>query len=527
MKIKKLIIPVLTAIILTSQLTGCASVPSNVMLEMLNQGQDIEITMAIPDYETTSIGEFQALQDIQLDKLQTYAEFRGAFDTLLGIKPIQLTNFESKSGCAYVNERGEQEGNISFMDSLRNKVFMEKYMASSEIQAKIEALSEKAYTDVTDDEVYSIYAALNAYYNLLSDSTKGEDEYFNANQSVTRGDFYSFVYRASNPVNNLLKTQGDFKNKVGTQEDSALYASQVDQYAWLNADNGGLRKGNYNASISRAEAVYMLMNIYFADDLKAIDVKGISLTDATDGGDMLEDGIPDKKISDQLYTQNKGSDEKIMADGWQLGVISKMLKSDDGSVRTELYKALGLANKLGIIKSETRYNEPISKAETIEMFIVVMQALNKQDGYNTEVALGDASMFIFKSDEEIAGVEGESNLDESGEVITEVEGKTPGGMVDQNTDNSTGGSTSGNTGSSKPTTPSTPKPDTSKPSGGNDNSSTQSKPTPPSPPSNGGETGGGTFTDDELDNWGSDNGATDEENKEFTDNVQKGFDPVQ
>lgn len=379
----------------TTGLSGCASVPSNVMLDMLNNGQDIEITMAIPDYEISTTGELQALSDIQLDQLQTYIDgnFRQDFDTLFGIKPIALSNFDSKSGCIYVDKSGIQEGNTSFMDSLRNKVFMETYLGKSEIQSKLAELAEKAYTDVDPDQAEAYLASLNAYYNLLNDNTKpsttsGVDEYFNATQSLSRGDFYSFVYRSANPVNNLLKTQGDFKTKVATQEPSTLYASQVDQYAWLNADNDGLRAGNYSSSISRAEAVYMIVNMYFSDELKSIDTANINLSDAKDGGTFLEDLIPSKKESDQLYSTEKKSDNKTMAKGWQLGVISKMLKSSDDSVQTDLYKALGVANQLGLIDTETRFNEPLSKSESIELMINTAKALNTRDGYTTEVAEG-------------------------------------------------------------------------------------------------------------------------------------------
>lgn len=49
-------------------------------------------------------------------------------------------------------------------------------------------------------------AALNAYYNLFAEAESGEDDYFNPTQSVTRGEFYSFVYRASNGVVEDLTT---------------------------------------------------------------------------------------------------------------------------------------------------------------------------------------------------------------------------------------------------------------------------------------------------------------------------------
>lgn len=412
MKIKKIILPVMAAVILTSQLAGCATMTSTEMMDMLNQGQDIEISIAMPDYEISSIGDIQEYKDIQLDQLQTYTVggFRQDFDKLFGIEPVEFTNFSSKLGCIYVNKLGQQDGNTSFKDSLRNKVFMEKYFNTDGVQTELSKLAELAYTDVDTESSNAILASLNAYYNLFSDSLYQDDTYFNASQSITRGDFYSFVYRAGNGVNDLLKTEGDFKNKVGIQDRSALYASQIDECAWLNADNEGLRAENYKGSITRAEAVYMLMNLYFGDELKGVDVSAIKLDDAKDGGDFLEDTDPDKKESNILYSVDKKTKEQTLAKGWQLGVLSKMLKDSEGNVHTDIFKALGLANEMGIIDTETRYNEPISKAEAIDLFIKTMEALNNRDGYLTEVANGDTSMYIFTPDEQVP-VEDEPVLD--------------------------------------------------------------------------------------------------------------------
>ena len=524
MKIKKIILPVMAAVILTSQLAGCATMTSTEMMDMLNQGQDIEISIAVPNYEISSIGDIQEYTDIQLDRLQTYTAggFRQAFDKLFGIEPVEFTNFSSKLGCIYVNKLGQQDGNTSFTDSLRNKVFMEKYFHTEGVQTELSKLAEQAYTDVDPDNADAYLASLNAYYNLFSDSLYEDDTYFNASQSVTRGDFYSFVYRAGNGVNDLLKTEGDFKNKVGTQDRNALYASQVDEYAWLNADNEGLRAENYKGSITRAEAVYMLMNLYFGDELKGVDVSSISLEDAKDGGDFLEDTDPDKKESNILYSVDRKTKEQTLAKGWQLGVLSKMLKDSEGNVHTDIYKALGLANEMGIIGTETRYNEPLCKAEAIDLFIKTIEALNERGGYLTDVEDGETSMYIFESDEEIEGIEGESNLDENGEVVTPVEGVTHDSegnpLISEakpiKPENNSGGSQQSNQADSKPATPPAQ----------NNESSQPSKPTPPPAPSAGnssyGELGDSDITGD-LDSWGSDQEGIEEG---AWDN---GFDPIQ
>lgn len=396
MKVKKILLPVITVIILTSQLAGCATVTSNEMLELLENGNDVEISISVPAYNTDTLGiEQQTVQDrIQLDRLQTYTidGFRQEFDSIFNIRELELTNSTSKLGCIYINAAGFHEGNTVLMDSLRNQVWVETYFKQK--QDEIGQAATLAYIDVDGDDYASVMGALNAYYNLLNDSENGEDTYFNANQSVTRGEFYSFVYRATSNVNNFLKTQGDFINQVGTQDKDSLYASQVDQYGWLNADNGGLRPENYKGSISRAEAVYMLMNMYFSDELAAIDVNSISLEDAKDGGNYWDDTIPDKKISNALYDEKDES--KDLVNGWQLGALSKMLSSGGNGVQTDLYKALGVAFNLGIIDSETRWDEPISKTEAIDMLVQVGMALNERDGYLCSIEDGDYSMFVEK-----------------------------------------------------------------------------------------------------------------------------------
>jgi len=393
-KLKKIVIPVMTAIILCSQLAGCSTVTSNEMLDMLRNGSDIEIVMAVPSYDTGIVGMVQqTVQDrIQLDRLQTYTidGFRQEFDSIFNIRELELTNSTSKIGCIYVNKAGFHEGNTVLMDSLRNQVWVETYFENA--QSKLASAATLAYIDVDGDDYASVMASLNAYYNLINDSTDGEDTYFNANQSVTRGEFYNFIYRATNPVNNSLKTQGDFINQVGNQDKDSLYASQVDQYAWLNADNGGLRPENYKGSISRAEAVYMLMNIYFGDEMAAIDVEGIKLEDAVNGGNYWDDTDSSKKVSNALYDEKDTA--QTLASGWQLGALSKMLSSSDNGVQTDLYRALGVAHSLGIIDAETRYDEPLSKSEAIEMIVAVAEALNARDGYLCELEDGDYSMWI-------------------------------------------------------------------------------------------------------------------------------------
>lgn len=385
MKIKKMIIPVMTAVIIASQLSGCAIMNRNDMLDLLSNGEEIVLELASPEYTINVQGQQAKLTRVQLDSLQTYiaSGFRDDFDELFGVTPLEVNGKQiSKQGCIYVNSIGYQDGNTSFMDSLRNKEFMDKFTSS---ESKISALGEEAYADVDADTHDAVMAALNAYYNLFAEAESGEDDYFNPTQSVTRGEFYSFVYRASNGVVEDLTTLSGFESAVGvsaSEDENVVYASQVANSAWLNSANTGLRPGNYKQSISRAEAVYLLLNQFFSNDFRNYDVtsSGITLGDATDGGDFTEDTDGSWFSTNELVDKDGNKVE-----GYELGALSKMLEAGDGKVQSDLYKALVMAADLGIIDAnETRYDEPVSRSEAIDMMVKVGQALNEKEGYLNE-----------------------------------------------------------------------------------------------------------------------------------------------
>lgn len=400
MKIKKMIIPVMTAVIIASQLSGCAIMNRNDMLDLLSNGEEIVLELASPEYTINVQGQQAKLTRVQLDSLQTYiaSGFRDDFDELFGVTPLEVNGKQiSKQGCIYVNSIGYQDGNTSFMDSLRNKEFMDKFTSS---ESKISALGEEAYADVDADTHDAVMAALNAYYNLFAEAESGEDDYFNPTQSVTRGEFYSFVYRASNGVVEDLTALSGFESAVGvsaSEDENVVYASQVANSAWLNSANTGLRPGNYKQSISRAEAVYLLLNQFFTNDFRNYDItsSGITLGDATDGGDFTEDTDGSWFSTNELVDKDGNKVE-----GYELGALSKMLEAGDGKVQSDLYKALVMAADLGIIDAnETRYDEPVSRSEAIDMMVKVGQALNEKEGYlNEEVGIGIGPDIVIKDD---------------------------------------------------------------------------------------------------------------------------------
>ena len=123
MRIKKLILPTLTMVIIASQLMGCAATNESELLQMLNTGQQIEIEIATPISEEQ--GEEKTLDWIQLDQLSTYANFRKSLDDIM-----KITRFgdNSKNGICYIGLDGQQEGNNTLYNALRaGALFLGEY----------------------------------------------------------------------------------------------------------------------------------------------------------------------------------------------------------------------------------------------------------------------------------------------------------------------------------------------------------------------------------------------------------------
>lgn len=58
MKIKRVIIPFMTLVVMTSQLAGCATMTSDEMLKSMNESPDVSIEYAIPDPDKQSLDAF-------------------------------------------------------------------------------------------------------------------------------------------------------------------------------------------------------------------------------------------------------------------------------------------------------------------------------------------------------------------------------------------------------------------------------------------------------------------------------------
>lgn len=395
---KKIILPVMAAIILVSQLTGCAAVSSKEMVSMIDQGQTIVLEVNQPStYKINIQGEQkQDVTWVQLDQLKTFnMGFRQGVDELFNVNTITDASqgtVGGKQGCLFVVNVDGQEmrsGNTTIEDALRNKTFMTKYWNNIEIQSKIAELCEQAYTDVDRNSPYAVEATLNAYFNLLNDAENPDS--FNPTQSVSREEFYTMLFKSTDGVRDLgyYPSTDSFTSAVGGDTEYTMYAKQVADFGFLSVENKSLDSSNIGTSISRAEAVYMLVQQNFPELFEQATDKSQGFSDTKSAGDLaLKVGFKEEVTKERTNSET-GKTEKykevIEKDRWQAYTLAYMFKNPDKGLQSELYRAMVVAKQVGIIdENESRWDETLSKSEAIDLIIATQIAKNNQFGYLTE-----------------------------------------------------------------------------------------------------------------------------------------------
>lgn len=84
MKIKRIMIPTISAVIMASQLMGCAAVSRSELLSMIDRGESIAIEAAVPAFAEQEQGTQTGLTWEVLAGLDTVREMRKAWDNKIG-----------------------------------------------------------------------------------------------------------------------------------------------------------------------------------------------------------------------------------------------------------------------------------------------------------------------------------------------------------------------------------------------------------------------------------------------------------
>ena len=368
MKVKRIIIPTITLVLIASQLMGCAAASQDELLSMIDAGDSIEIEVAAPAFAEAEQGEESSLLWEQLALLSTNPAMRKAWDSTLGI-----TNTDTgKNGMLYVGVDGKNENNNTLRVALHNREFQKALENDSTVKKLAESAMEN-YTDLdTDEESKALLMGINGYFNILPDNIPS---YCNADSTVTRAEFMSAIMRAETAVSDEYEAPKSFSDSVGAS-DYNDYAYVLEESSYLKTSNKGLNNQTYNGSISRAEAVYMVVNRYFSEDLKDVDITKVTFEDAKDGGDIAT---------------VQGYAGKDYCTNYE---IVYSIQNPDKGLPTSLYKALAVAQEKGLIGNETRWDEAITRSEVIELLV---SAYEKETGVSDFNAKQGTTMLVYET----------------------------------------------------------------------------------------------------------------------------------
>ncbi len=183
-----------------------------------------------------------------------------------------------------------------------------------------------------------------------SETTQSVQVRAEENQYLTRAEAMSLLYRTISP-DSTPQVDTDFDKAVGDTEYN-LYAKEYKKEAYINVTDSSLDKSTYNSTMSRGEAIYLLMNRFYGEELDTYKADNVKLEDAKDKGE--ETGRT------------------------RIEELSEMLNNPESGVEHSMYKAIALANEKGILDTaKTRWNEGITKEELIELIIKVEAEFNK------------------------------------------------------------------------------------------------------------------------------------------------------
>lgn len=355
MKIKRVIIPTLTMVMISSMLFGCASATKQDTYNMLQESTEIELEYAVPDYDSNAEeSKVELLPWLQLASLETHPELRTAFEELLG---VTVSEDGTKTGIIYTDETGNANQNNTLFNALgKNNLFIDT-IRDTEKSEKIESIASDNYTDIEDNQ--SIAAVINAYFELLPDQSEGQ---FDGDSTISRAQAMTLVMRATTPVNESQapETDSNFAAKVG-ETIYTDFAAPMDNYCYINTSNG-LNEKSFESTMSRGEYIYMLTKALFGDEYSSrleeagkeeTDVDSVTFTTLKDGGDVT---------------------------------YQEALNSTDKGLPTDMFNTFKKAAAIGFVTEDSlNWDEAITKSEAINLFIDAVEVYQTNTGsVNTE-----------------------------------------------------------------------------------------------------------------------------------------------
>ena len=363
MKFKKVVLPMLTMVVIATQLMGCSSANKQEMNNIIDNG-DSEVEIMVADFDSegnsglsedgsTYTADADALTWTKLGDLTNYPELRQALN--------QYTNEDDTLLTAYQNDQ--------FINALSDTTSLS---------------STLNYTDLDDTNSYE--AVLNVYFDLLpTDKTE-----FNGEASLTRGQAMTLVTRAVNkvPDGGTPISSENFTAAVG-ESVYTDFAAYHDKDVYINSKQG-LDSENFNAPMTTVEYTYLVVNAVYGESAETEKTSVDSMT---------------FKSSDQEYT-GLGAVE----------TIAKYTQNPDAGIPAPLYTSVKIAFDVGAITNNTDLDAAISKTEAINILDAVVKGKINSDAQKEAFRVELVADRIYKENSDILTCDSETFIGEFKEL---------------------------------------------------------------------------------------------------------------
>lgn len=344
MKIKRVILPTITMVIIASQLFGCASTTKQEAYDMMRETEQIELEYAVPDYDSnTEESKVELLPWLQLSSLETHPELRTAFEEYVGVTGTT----GNKEGTLYYNPETQQaEQNVTLYMATKNSA-ISSYFANIDAMTKFGEIAAENYTDVDVDDINAPYATINAYFELLPDQEEGQ---FDGDSTISRAQAMALLMRATTQVNDQQAPEADkdFTSKVGESQ-YTNFAAPMNEYSYINTDNG-LTEQSFNGTMTKGEYIALVTNYIRADYLATLEEWGYT----------------------DLYSDTSDITISTVSDAGNIK-YSEAISDASKGVPTDLYETFKLAIKNGYLAEADLedWDSALTKADAVSLFITM------------------------------------------------------------------------------------------------------------------------------------------------------------
>ncbi|MBU3101911.1 MULTISPECIES: S-layer homology domain-containing protein [Clostridium] len=273
---------------------------------------------------------------------QLRATMDKAFGTTVNVKDKSL-GVNTKKGILYAG------GRDAVLSSMLRRENFQTAIQQPDVKEALRTAASQAYTDITGDEWYAPYAALETYFGLTAGKEEG---IYGANEPISRAEFSVLLDRSNTRASAIYVTNADYLAEDIGLEYYTPYVKNTQDAVLMNT-NFGLDKSNITKPMSRLEGIYAVTNFVYTDAVLEINsseapVKTSYFKDTKNGGD--------------IYLKYKGNVDTAL----KYEIANKVMDSTD-------VKVLNLAAEKGIVEADSKGNSNwynvMTRAEAIKMIV--------------------------------------------------------------------------------------------------------------------------------------------------------------